>query len=377
MRTLVYCTAYAVAASVWGQRNRRWVDAVVAGLNPDQVLLVDDGSAVLPGWSDLDLFCGGVVGEAFTTGPRGRVLLYHFRDHLGRRGLKDFPGWHRSFVFGALYAEALGFDRVIHIESDAFVISEAARAFLMGFKDGWAGLWSPLYAMPESAIQVAAGDGLRALAAFARAPYAGMIGQDHERALPFTHVERGLTGDRYGEGDKFIPGDADYAAQVPSTMDPAYYWWLRGAAPPPAPVTSIEMTFCENGYDTGALAAGWAPPEMNYHWMVGPESVVRLPALPGEGDGRLVLQVVPHIHAGILPRQRLIVEFNGVRLGEFDIERDCAVACALPAGLPRRQGQNVLRLIHPDAAIPSVLVPKLTDTRRLALSVSRLKLERW
>ena len=35
-------------------------------------------------------------------------------------------------MFGALYAEANGFDRVIHLESDAYLISQRAR----GLRDG-------------------------------------------------------------------------------------------------------------------------------------------------------------------------------------------------------------------------------------------------
>ena len=70
----------------------------------------------------------------------------------------------KGHAAAALYAEAQGFDRVIHIESDAYVISAQARAFLTEFKDGWASFWSPLYSIPESAIQVVAGEGLRALA---------------------------------------------------------------------------------------------------------------------------------------------------------------------------------------------------------------------
>ena len=377
MRTLVFCTAYAGAPSVWGTRYRRWLDAILAGgIEPEQILLVDDGSATLPGWADTDVYSGGVAGEAFTTGPRGRILLYHFRDRLGRRSVLDFAGWHRSFVFAALYAEAQGFDRIIHIESDAYVISAQARAFLTEFKDGWASFWSPLYSIPESAIQVVAGEGLRLLAGFAREPYEKLIGKPHELEIPFTHVERRLKGDRYAEGKTVVPRDADYAAQVPDLQDESYYWWLQGSQRLPA-VSSVTLRFGELGQDTGALVNGWAQGEVTHHWMIGPESVIRLPGIKGGGEGRLTLKAVPFILAGQVDRQRLILEVNNVRLQEFDVTQACSLSCPVPAGVLRVNGQNMLRLIHPDAAVPSTLSPKFADTRRLSLSVTEVTLERW
>jgi len=378
VRTHVYCTAYAGTALAWTARYRRWLDAVLAtGLNPDQILLVDDGSPCLPGWADTAVFSGTVAGEAFTTGPRGKILLFHFQERLGRRDMLDFPGWHRSFVFGALYAQAQGFDRVIHIESDAFVISRRARDFLTGFNDGWASLWAPQYNAPESAIQVAAGEGLRVLSGFARQPYAAMIGKYHELEMPFTHVERGLTGDRYGEDDRNVPGGIDYAAQVPSFMDPGYYWWLRGDAPAPPPATCVKLNFGDFGGDTAALGGGWAEPEFEYNWMIGVESVLRLPPLPGEGDGRLQFHIVPHLQPGLLDRQRLILELNGIRLAEYEVERDCILGCVIPAAVARPRAQNLLRFIHPDAVSPATLIPGHADIRRLALSMRWLKAERW
>ena len=74
MRTLVYCTAYAATVSGWQTRYRRWLDAVLTGgLNVDQVLIVDDGSATLPGWPELSLYSGDELGEGVYRGAaRGR-----------------------------------------------------------------------------------------------------------------------------------------------------------------------------------------------------------------------------------------------------------------------------------------------------------------
>lgn len=370
MRTLVFCTAYAAAASVWETRYRIWLDAVAA-LGADQVLIVDDGSLTLPGWPELHVFSGDVIGEAFTVRAPGGAMLFHFRQRLGRAGVLDFPGWHRSFVFAALFAEANGFARVIHLESDALLLSARARAFVAAFSDGWAALYAPRFDMPESAVQVAAGEGLRVMAGFARRPYAEMVGRTHERVMPFTHVERGLVGDRVGETAEALPAGWDYAAQVPSRREAGFY--TRSGV---AGARSVTLRFCAGGYGLAALGEGWAAAERRHHWMVDAESTVRVPALPGPGPAVLRLGVTPHVFGDVLTRQRLRVAVNGHPVREFDIMLECVLGCDVPASVLRDSGENIVRLIHPDAAAPSALCSDLGDARRLSVSVEWLTFER-
>ena len=49
MRTLAFCTSYAESKSAWTERWGRWMRAMTcSGLQFDQLLIVDDGSPVLP-----------------------------------------------------------------------------------------------------------------------------------------------------------------------------------------------------------------------------------------------------------------------------------------------------------------------------------------
>lgn len=376
MRTLVHCTAYAETPHDWQMRTRRWLDALPrAALGADQVLIVDDGSPVLPGWPDLQISTCDVLGEAFTAAPGGATTLFHFRQRLGRHAMNDFPGWHRSYVFAALYAEAHGFGRVIHVESDAFLIGPRACAFLAGVTDGWASLFSPRFGMPELAISVAAGSGLRRLAEFARQPYAALRGRMHEQLMPFTHVERGLTGDRYGQEVAPVPHGADYATQIPSQREPGYYWWLTGAAGPAAPAHSATLRLTA-GFEGGALLEeGWAPAEPRHRWMLGAESTLRLPPLRGPGAGVLRLGVTPFVVPGRLARQRLAVLANEQRVGAFEFGDEAVLGCAVPPGLLRHDGTDRLRFIHPDAGQPCRLDPGSADARRLSVSLEWLTLE--
>jgi hypothetical protein len=378
MRTLVFCTAYAEDVSVWTDRYRIWLDAVLGGgLGADQILLVDDGSATLPGWPDTAVISVDTLGDVYTAPAMGPLLLVHFRQRLGRVDVLNFPGWHRSFCFAALYAARHQFDRVIHIESDAFVVSARARDYLRDFSEGWAAFWSVRYAMPETAIQVAAGEGLRTLAGFARSPYGALAGRIHEQDMPFSQLARDFRGDRYGEFTDAIPADADYAAQVPSRREQGFLWFLpgRGAARPFA--GEVRLGLCAGGDGLGALGEGWSGAEPKHHWMVGAESTLRLPAVAGRGDGVLRLGVTPHVFGDVLVRQRLLVKVNGHFVREFYVTLEAVLGCDVPAAWIGRAGGDVVRLVHPDAVAPCDLVGGAGDGRRLAVSLEWLAWARW
>jgi hypothetical protein len=371
MRTLVFCTAHAAAHSVWETRYRLWLEGVAA-LRADLVLMVDDGSATLPGWPDFYLYSGDSIAEAFTVGARLPRMMFHFREHLGRADVLNFPGWHRSFVFALLFAEANGFARVIHVESDAFLLSDRARRFVATFSDGWAALYAPRLDVPESAVQVAAGSGLGVMAAFARRSYAALVGRSHEREMPFTHVERGLAGDRIGEIAGAVPPGLDYAAQVPARREAGFYHWLPGRAQP-APNRSVTLRLCAGGDGLAALRSGWADPERTHHWMLDGESTLELPPMSGPGPAVLRMGVTPHVFGDVLTRQHLRLEVNGHFVRAFDIMLECVLGCDIPGSV--LGDRNELRLVHPDAVAPCVFGG--SDRRRLSVSVEWLTLEHF
>jgi hypothetical protein len=212
------------------------VDAVLArGLGQEQILLVDDGSPVLPGWPDTDVVTVRSAADVAAIKSRAPVVLAHFPNRLGRTEIYDFPGWYRSFAGGALRAQKQGFEKFVHIESDAYIVSTGLRDFVRDTASGWHAPWCAKYNFPEMAIQVVAADQIGALADFVRRPYADIVGQTHETVFPFTNVAKQFAGERYGEDEPAVPAAADYAAQIPAQREPCYYWWLgrgwaRGAA---------------------------------------------------------------------------------------------------------------------------------------------------
>jgi predicted O-linked N-acetylglucosamine transferase (SPINDLY family) len=241
-KTLIFCTSYARDPADWDRRYGRWIDAITQSEMPqDQILIVDDGSAELPPWPGVT-----VVSEAACPTPQaapvpGGVMLYHFEANLGRVDVWDFPGWYRSFAFAAQYAEAHGFERVIHIESDAFLISKRVQDHLGGLSEGWVALHCSKYNFPELAITAAAGQGVRDFASWTRQPAPFQHGRAVELVVPFSKVEREFIGDRYGEYLPEVPREADYVAQTQVGREQEYYWWMlpknveASAAAGPAP----------------------------------------------------------------------------------------------------------------------------------------------
>ena len=68
----------------------------------------------------------------------------------------------------------------------------------------------------EPALQVIAHDQFDAMAAVAERGLDALTVALAELTIPFTRIERGYAGNRYGESRGRIPGYADYACQVNS-----------------------------------------------------------------------------------------------------------------------------------------------------------------
>lgn len=224
MKTPIFCTSFANSPNEWNGRYRRWLQGIRSSqLEYDNILIVYDGSPVLPDWTDT------VIGtDEIDETPPGELLLYHFRERLGRKAVFDFRGWHRSFTFAGRYAHARGFEKVIHIELDAFLIGSRVQRYFSDTVSGWTTLWCPRHGLPESAIQVIAGASLGKFAELYRThPHEKLIGREFEYQLPFDVIEKRFNGDRFGEYLSFVPGNAEYAVQLRDGQTDDYYWWLR------------------------------------------------------------------------------------------------------------------------------------------------------
>ena len=251
MDSLLFCTSYIPSsprsAGDGIERWRKWLAYYSARMElfgADRLVLIDDCSPIenlqLP---VTILSADGRLPEVLPTG----VLLFRFEEHLGRSSIFQFPGWWRSFCFAAEISRAYRVRKLIHIESDAYVISHRLADYIRRCDRGWTTfvqahfrtrlarllfprdtgqtLWGSFRMksaylvnpapLAESALQVICEDEIVALQHIWQRGLA-YWGMSHlaEASLPFTHLERSFIGDRYGEmGVANYPTDVDFVAQ--------------------------------------------------------------------------------------------------------------------------------------------------------------------
>jgi hypothetical protein len=204
------------AESSWLHRYLPWIDYYHAfPLQREATFMLDDSSPYAANDNRVAIQQG-----ALTPPQPGTIQLYRFAEHLGN---KRHIGWWRSFLFSLRIARAYGLRKIIHIESDAYILSGHLVDYLEGLQSGWTVLWCPLYQMPEAGIQVIVEDQFTAMQRFAEMDVSEVSRTLAEQSLPFTCVEKGFYGDRYGEIRRRIPRTADYACQVNAfKMTPTY-----------------------------------------------------------------------------------------------------------------------------------------------------------
>jgi hypothetical protein len=200
MKTLLFCTSYAANLNEWEGRYKKWLNFHREyGPRADCIAIIDDGSPVLPEWkteSDRD----------------GKII--HFPNNLGRQAHLEYPGWYRSFAYASKMAKRDGYEKVIHVESDAFLVSKRICEWVDSLTHGWHVMWCPKHNFHESAIQVICSDQIEAYSEFCSKDYEAYRGQLMDRMFPYTQTHKEFNGDRYGEYLSEIPLNADYACQV-------------------------------------------------------------------------------------------------------------------------------------------------------------------
>ena len=214
LKTLLFCTSYCADEAAWQRRYRRWLaHHRWIPLRKAATFFIDDCSPHVP--ADPDLHCLHEL-------PTGSDLpdatcVYRFATHLGREGLIGHFGWWRSFLFSLDIARAFGFEKIVHVESDAYLLSRKVVDYVNALDTGWTVMWCPKYGFPEPAIQIVAADQFQRMADVASAGVARLGQALAEFTLPFTHIEKRFVGNRYGEQRTRIPGYADYACQIDSS----------------------------------------------------------------------------------------------------------------------------------------------------------------
>lgn len=371
MKTLVFCTSYHETAKGWEDRQAIWIKALhKSNLHFDKLLIVDDASPVLPDWPDLQIITEEQQPRVEDLDSDHPIILYTHTKRLGRASVFEFPGWYRSFAFGALYGAGHNFEKIIHLESDAFLISSQIQAHFNAVTTGWFAVWCEAYHFPEIAIQVAAGDEIRKMVAFVREPYAQMQGQIHEFVFPFTHIERSFVGNRYGEMIGHVPRHADYCAQTHAGRPDAFYWWIKERC---AGIDDyISAGRWSAPFEADTLEGSWSGPEVGHHWMLDFDSILYIPPVTLNAEYEILLDVAPCLYQE-RKQQTLFVLVNARLIHAVVLYRATTILCRLPVGSLSTVGSNQMRFLHPDAFVPSQIGPH-PEKRKLSIALAAYEL---
>lgn len=196
MKSMLFCTSFFRSEDEWQGRYMRWLKHYEGRVDSDvRFFLIDDSSPFTP--DPAQIRC--VPDTEDLTLVNDHKLIVRFPERLGRASVSIYPGWWRSFLHSVVIARSLGIQKIIHIESDAFVLSSRLMDYINGLNSGWTTLWTQEYRMPETAIQVICEDQFEKMEIFRNRDRREFEGQIAENLLPFTCVNKDFLGDRYGE----------------------------------------------------------------------------------------------------------------------------------------------------------------------------------
>ena len=196
MKSILFCTSYIKDEQAWQERYQRWLDYYRDGpIKAAKKIMIDDGSPYLPPPDIIKTVTNMAPLSLFNDDK----VIVRFDNNLGRQSVSAYPGWWRSFLHSVTLAKELGADKIIHLESDAYILSPRLADFINGIESGWHVMWTERYQFPETAIQVICSDQFDVFEQFkARQPDLN-DGDLAENLLPFTSVDRQFKGERYSE----------------------------------------------------------------------------------------------------------------------------------------------------------------------------------
>lgn len=143
------------------------------------------------------------------------VFIIRKELRLKRLPPQGYGMWYRAQAEAANYAKIRNFDRIIHIDSDAYILSKRFAEHLKGIKTGWSTFWCPKHGFPEVNIQVIGNERFADMYRFHTEGFLEFYPYEvAEIKIPFTHIDHHFVGDRYGEDRRQQSPDMDYYCQA-------------------------------------------------------------------------------------------------------------------------------------------------------------------
>lgn len=161
MRTMLYATCFINKEEhlLRYQRYLQYYASRMDKLGADKIILIDDGSPKKwlkkLGLPIYDIKIKKMPNQI--TLPKTieeNMAIFRFPENYGRPVLTVIPGWWRSFTFASVLGVRYNMDKLIHIEADAFVLSDKMIKWLKFEHEVWTAPYTKRYWYAETAIQV-------------------------------------------------------------------------------------------------------------------------------------------------------------------------------------------------------------------------------
>jgi len=264
MNSFLFCTSF-VNSSIPDHRParyRKWIEyysRIRDELGASYIFMLDDASPDL--CVDPELSEKISVTEGLPAMPSEKINVISFKDHLGRPTWKEYSGWWRSFTFSIQIARQFAFRKIIHIESDFYVISNRLIRYMATLDAGWTALYCTYGNVPETGIQVIGWDSFHLLDDLNKqaqlSDYRYKSDVIAERLLPLTNVVRDFKGDRFNwpllkgwlSGELDVNG-LDYYGQLPSAIKPFTVPELKKALQEIKPLVQLNGAIDESEFNS-------------------------------------------------------------------------------------------------------------------------------
>lgn len=180
------------------ERNIRYIEyyyKIRDELDLDKIKLIDNGSSQ----ESIDKLMAH---------PASKLVEFESLPHLAHKNKEisfHYPHCWRSLYLTADFIKQ-GYEKILMIDSDAFIVSRKLAIYVKDLKSGWTSFWCPRWQMPDSAISILCEDAFPVFFDFIKIPFEQRIGMIMENTIPYTHIEKKFNCDRFGEyGD--VPHD--------------------------------------------------------------------------------------------------------------------------------------------------------------------------
>jgi len=196
MKTLLFCTCLLNETSIF--QYTEWWNYYRRNFPGVDMIMVNDGpieKKILQKFQE-------VIKSDFKESD-----IHVFETKLGRNSHYHW-GWWRSFKYALNYGKTK-YNKILHIEYDAIILSTRLFDHLKNHSSGWSCLFTNNYGFGESAIQIINKDSYDLID---NLPDDFDFHTIAELVIPF-RIDKSFIGDRYGEMGNIPKHKIDYACQ--------------------------------------------------------------------------------------------------------------------------------------------------------------------